>query len=179
MDKAQQLIHEEEKAFYQQHENNPEDTGYRKFLSRMSLPVLDRIAPASHGLDFGCGPGPTLSLMFEEAGHTMAVYDPYFAPHSEALKKHYDFITSTEVFEHLSAPKQILEQLLPMLKPGGWLGIMTKRVIDQEAFSHWHYKNDPTHITFFSDQSFRWIAARYGLELSIVDQDVVLLQKPA
>ena len=66
-----------------------------------------------------------------------------------------------------------------MLKPGGWLGIMTKRVIDQEAFSRWHYKNDPTQITFFSDQSFRWIAAQYGLALSIVDQDVVLLQKPA
>lgn len=177
--KAQQLDHESEKAVYEQHENNPEDAGYRKFLSRMSQPVIERVAPASQGLDFGCGPGPTLSLMFEEAGHSMAVYDPYFANNPDVLSKKYDFITSTEVFEHLSSPKKVLEQLFTILKPGGWLGLMTKRVIDQEAFSRWHYKNDPTHITFFSDQTFNWIAERYGLTLAIVDQDVVLLQKPA
>ncbi len=176
--KEQQLDHEAEKAVYEQHENNPEDIGYRKFLSRMSQPVLERVAPASQGLDFGCGPGPTLSLMFEEAGHSMAVYDPYFANNPDVLSKKYDFITSTEVFEHLSSPKKVLEQLLTILKPGGWLGLMTKRVIDQEAFSRWHYKNDPTHITFFSDRTFHWIAWHYGLTLDIVDQDVVLLQKP-
>lgn len=177
--KEQQLDHEAEKAVYEQHENNPQDIGYRKFLSRMSQPVLERVAPASQGLDFGCGPGPTLSLMFEEAGHSMAVYDPYFANNPDVLSKKYDFITSTEVFEHLSSPKKVLEQLLTILKPGGWLGLMTKRVIDQEAFSRWHYKNDPTHITFFSDRAFHWIAWHYGLTLDIVDQDVVLLQKPA
>lgn len=174
---SQQLSPEEEKAVYQQHENNPEDAGYRTFLSRMSQPVLERIAPASHGLDFGCGPGPTLSLMFEEAGHSMAIYDPYFANQPDVLSGQYDFITSTEVFEHLSSPKTVLEQLLPILKPEGWLGLMTKRVIDQEAFSRWHYKNDPTHITFFSDRTFLWIAQQYHLKLAIVDQDVVLLQK--
>ncbi len=176
--KEQQLDHDAEKAVYEQHENNPEDAGYRKFLSRMSQPVLERVAPSSQGLDFGCGPGPTLSLMFEEAGHSMAVYDPYFANNPDALSQKYDFITSTEVFEHLSSPKEVLEQLLPILKPGGWLGLMTKRVIDQTAFSRWHYKNDPTHITFFSDRTFHWIAGHYGLTLAIVDQDVVLLQKP-
>ena len=177
VDKAQQLSPEEEKAVYQQHENNPEDIGYRRFLSRMFQPMQERIAPGSQGLDFGCGPGPTLSLMFEEAGHKMAVYDPYFADTPDVLNKTYDFITSTEVFEHLSSPETVLEQLLQILKPGGWLGIMTKRVIDQEAFSRWHYKNDPTHITFFSDTTFRWIAETYDLRLYLVDQDVVLLQK--
>ena len=178
VDKSQQLSHEEEKAVYQQHENNPDDAGYRKFLSRMSQPMLERIPPLSHGLDFGCGPGPTLSLMFEEAGHSMAIYDPYFANNLDVLSQEYDFITSTEVFEHLSSPKDVLEQLLPILKPGGWLGLMTKRVIDQAAFKRWHYKNDPTHITFFSDRTFHWIAAQYGLTLALVDQDVALLLKP-
>lgn len=177
VDKSQQLSHAEEKAVYEQHENNPEDAGYRRFLSRMSQPVLERIAPASSGLDFGCGPGPTLSLMFEEAGHRMAVYDAYFADDPTVLTGCYDFITSTEVFEHLSHPKAVLEQLLAILKPGGWLGLMTKRVIDRDAFSRWHYKNDPTHITFFSDKSFCWIAEHYGLTLTFVDQDVVLLRK--
>jgi 2-polyprenyl-3-methyl-5-hydroxy-6-metoxy-1,4-benzoquinol methylase len=177
VDKSQQLNHDDEKAVYQQHENNPQDQGYRHFLNRMAQPILDRVQPASQGLDFGCGPGPTLSLMFEEAGHNMSVYDPYFANHPEALKQPYDFITSTEVFEHLSNPKTVLEQLLAIISPQGWLGIMTKRVRDKTSFQSWHYKNDPTHITFFSEQTFHWIAQHYLLELTFVDQDVVLFQK--
>ena len=59
VDKSQQLNHDDEKAVYQQHENNPQDQGYRHFLNRMAQPILDRVQPASHGLDFGCGPGPS------------------------------------------------------------------------------------------------------------------------
>jgi len=32
-----------------------------------------KIAPISLGLDFGSGPGPTLSLMLEEQGHRVAI----------------------------------------------------------------------------------------------------------
>ena len=45
---------------------------YRKFLSRMFKPMMERIEPDSYGLDFGSGPGPTLNLMFEEEGHTVS-----------------------------------------------------------------------------------------------------------
>jgi len=33
-----------------------------------------------HGLDYGCGPGPTLSVMLREKGFKMADYDPFFKP---------------------------------------------------------------------------------------------------
>jgi hypothetical protein len=33
-----------------------------------------------HGLDYGCGPGPTLSSMFREKGFKMADYDLFFKP---------------------------------------------------------------------------------------------------
>jgi len=65
----EQLLSEpEEKAAYDCHQNSPTDPEYRRFLSRLFLPLRDRIAPESHGLDFGSGPGPTLSIMFEEIG---------------------------------------------------------------------------------------------------------------
>jgi len=51
--------------------NSPDDPRYRAFLSRLFIPLNERIAPESCGLDFGSGPGPTLSVMFEEQGHTM------------------------------------------------------------------------------------------------------------
>lgn len=171
------LSHSAEKAIYDQHENNAQDEGYRRFLSRMADPIKQRIPTGQQGLDFGSGPGPVLALMLEEAGYEMAIFDIYFANRPEVLEQRYDFITSTEVFEHLSDPGAILEQLLGILKPGGYLGIMTKRVTDLDAFTRWHYKNDPTHITFFSEACFHWIARHYQLTLEIISPDVVLLKK--
>ncbi|ABM03878.1 Methyltransferase type 11 [Psychromonas ingrahamii 37] len=167
-----------EKAHYDQHENDPDDQGYRHFLSRLSLPLLERIDSDTAGLDFGCGPGPALAHMLREAGHNIALYDIYYQPDTDVLEKTYDFVTATEVIEHLYDPKNIWSQWLNLVKPGGWIGIMTKQVIDLEAFSRWHYKNDPTHVCFFSRATFRYLAERDKLKLEFIGNDVVLLRKP-
>ena len=49
------------------HNNNPYDSEYRKFLSKIIEPLIDKIIPGAKGLDYGSGPGPTLSLMLETA----------------------------------------------------------------------------------------------------------------
>ncbi|MBE0505258.1 MAG: class I SAM-dependent methyltransferase [Marinospirillum sp.] len=171
-----------EQAVYQQHENNPADAGYRCFLGRMFEPMQNLLkasgkAPANiQGLDFGCGPGPTLSLMFAEAGFNCHNYDLYFAHYPELLQQQYDFITSTEVFEHLAQPAQVLDQLLRCLKPGGLLGIMTQRPRDLAAFSQWHYLMDPTHITFFSETCFDWLAKHWQLQQVHLGRDVIILK---
>jgi hypothetical protein len=54
---------------------------------------------------------------------------------------------------------------------------MTKRVRDKPSFSTWHYKNDPTHIAFYSEQTFAWLAQQWQLKLEIIDNDVVFLTK--
>jgi len=166
-----------EKAVYDQHENAADDPGYRKFLGRIFTPLSHRLDPQSNGLDFGSGPGPTLSVMFEEAGHTMRIYDPFYMPDKSVLELKYDFITATEVVEHLHHPAKELDMLWSCLNPGGQLGIMTKRVTDQQAFSNWHYKNDPTHICFFSIETFQWLAEHWGAGLDIIGNDVVVLTK--
>ena len=176
--KRWQLSAEQEKAEYDRHENHPDDPGYRRFLSRLAEPLLQRLPAASSGLDFGCGPGPALAVMLREHGHQVALHDLYYHPNPEALRQQWDFITATEVVEHLAAPREVLEQLWQCLKPGGWLGLMTKRVSNPEAFRTWHYKSDPTHISFFSEQSFRWLATRWQAELEVIGADVVLLRKP-
>ena len=136
-----------------------------------------RLSSGSQGLDFGSGPGPTLSLMFEEAGHTVALYDYFYANDTSALELQYDFITASEVVEHLHQPKHALDRLWSILKPGGTLGIMTKRVLNREAFAKWHYKNDLTHVCFFSEATFHWLAEQWQAELTIEGNDVVLLKK--
>ncbi|MGF1517860.1 MAG: class I SAM-dependent methyltransferase [Nodosilinea sp.] len=171
------LTAEAEKVEYDRHQNHPYDPGYRRFLSRLAEPLLARLAPGSEGLDFGSGPGPTLSVMLAEAGHTVAIYDPFYAVDTAVFERRYDFITATEVVEHLGQPQLELDRLWDCLKPGAVLGIMTKLSRDDAAFARWHYKSDPTHICFFSVQTFEWLAVCWQAELTILGQDVILLRK--
>lgn len=169
---------EKEKAIYDLHENDWQDPGYRRFLGRLSNPLLHKLeGQQQKGLDFGCGPGPTLAKLMEEHGHQMDLYDPFYAAEPGVFMKKYDFITATEVVEHLREPKGQWTTLFSLLQPGGWLGIMTKLVTDQGAFSGWHYIRDPTHICFYSRPTLRYLAARFAAELFFVEDDVMLLQK--
>lgn len=176
---SQHLSLEAERAEYDKHQNSPDDHGYRKFLNRLFNPLREKLAPGCHGLDFGSGPGPTLSVMFEEAGCEMSVYDPFYAPGRDVLtpQNHYDFITASEVVEHLHNPAAELMLLWSLLKPGGWLGIMTKLALDQTAFSSWHYKNDQTHVCFFSAKTMGWLADNWEAEVLQSGTDVFLFQK--
>jgi SAM-dependent methyltransferase len=166
----------EEKRQYDFHQNSPADAGYRKFLSRMSVPMRELLSIGDCGLDFGCGPGPTLSLMFAELGCPMKIYDPIYAAEESVLGVEYDFITATEVAEHFCRPDQSFAKIMKCLKPGGYLGIMTKLVIDQEAFAKWHYKDDPTHVSFFSDETFDWLAAHWQMSVVFRKNDVIILK---
>lgn len=168
----------QEKAIYDQHQNDPDDPGYRKFLSRLSIPLLARVPAGAQGLDFGCGPGPTLSVMLNEAGCRVANYDPFYAHQPQLLQQQYDFISCTEVIEHCHQPANEWPLLLKMLKPGGHLAIMTKLVRDPQAFAGWHYKNDQTHVSFFSRATFRFLAERDQLAIEFIGNDVIMMQKP-
>ena len=75
-----------ELARYATHENDPADADYRTFLGRLATPLAKQLPIGAEGLDYGCGPGPTLSLMLEEQGFIMAIHDPFFAPDPTALR---------------------------------------------------------------------------------------------
>ncbi|WP_343044274.1 class I SAM-dependent methyltransferase [Marinifaba aquimaris] len=177
------MSNQAEKATYDTHENNPDDLGYRKFLSRPVNALLDKLAlnktnkTEQRGLDFGCGPGPTLSVMMQEAGYQMANYDIYYFAEESLLQQQYDFITCTEAIEHFNTPAKEWQLLLDLLKPEGYLVIMTKLVIDQTAFANWHYKNDQTHVSFFSRATFNWLATQNQLKVDFVGKDVIIFQK--
>jgi hypothetical protein len=173
----QHLTPEEEKQRYDLHENHPEDEQYRQFLRRLFDPVEKRIPPKSSGLDFGAGPGPTLHLMFEEAGHKMSIYDIFYADDPTVFDRQYDFITASEVVEHLHHPGKELDRLWNCLKPSGILGIMTKLAPNKPTFEDWHYKRDETHVAFYSKPTFRWIANQWRAELSFEDENVIIFWK--
>ena len=167
----------DEKAIYDLHQNSPHDDGYRKFLSRLTSRLLNKLNPKQMGLDFGCGPGPALSYILEEKGHQVDLYDPFYYDDPSIFSKSYDFICSTEVVEHLHNPCATFTSLFHMLKQHGWLGIMTKMVTDKQSFQTWHYIRDMTHICFYNHSSFEYIAKRFNAKITFISNDVILFHK--
>lgn len=167
-----------EKAHYDQHENNPEDVGYRTFLNQLVHPLQTRLKPNSSGLDFGAGPGPTLSLMLQAAGHDVSIYDHFFDHNPAVMNRTYDFITATEVVEHLHRPGHELDRLWLMVKPHGLLAIMTQLAPPDQPFLNWYYLRDPTHVCFFSSKTWKWLSRRWGAEVVYQKKNVILFGKP-
>ncbi|MBU2531886.1 MAG: class I SAM-dependent methyltransferase [Alphaproteobacteria bacterium] len=179
LDPGQRLLPEDEFNHYLSHENDVDDPGYRRFLSRLSAPLLQRLPPGSRGIDYGCGPGPALAHMLREAGHHVALYDPFFVPDKAVLRVTYDFITCTEVAEHFHEPANEFARFDAMLRPGGLLGLMTSFQTDDTRFATWHYRRDPSHVSFYKRDTLAFMADRMGWRFESPAKDIALMWKPA
>ena len=175
--KIYQLSEDEEKSRYDTHNNDSKDVRYRQFLSQLSEPLLKKISDNSFGLDFGSGPGPTLSLMLEDYGHKVALFDKFYAKDTSVFNRKYDFITATEVIEHLSNPMTEINRLIKCLNDGGYLAVMTQILTSKINFSNWYYKNDPSHIGFFSKKTLSYLASNFDLEVEFISERVIFFRK--
>lgn len=169
---------EAELAHYATHENDAADPRYRAFLDRLASPLAERLAPGTEGLDLGSGPAPALAEMLRERGFRVRVYDPFFAPDAEALRRTYDFIACSETAEHFHAPAAEFARIDGMLRPGGWLGVMTEMLEDDARFAGWRYARDPTHVCFYRTETMRWIAEHFGWTLHTPARNITLFEKP-
>jgi len=166
----------EEKARYKAHRNSIKDEGYVNFLSRVIDPMITYLKSGMRGLDYGCGPGPTLSHLVKGHGIFCDDYDPYFKKNS--LCPPYDFIFSTETFEHFQYPAKEIQKIRNLLKSGGMLGIMTECWTTLEEFGSWYYTKDPTHMSFYNKSTFNYICSRFGFALhEQADKRVYILEK--
>ena len=178
LDPAQQPAADEEYSCYLSHENHADDAGYRRFLGKLVTPLLARLPAASRGVDYGCGPAPALAAMLREAGHSVALFDPFFQPETSVLRASYDFVTCTETAEHFHRPAEEFARLMAVVRPGGWLGIMTCFQTADERFANWHYRRDPTHVVFYREETLRYLAASRGWSIDVPVKDVALLRRP-
>ena len=163
---------------YLMHDNDPDDEGYRAFLSRLWSVLRPMLPEGASGLDYGCGPGPALARMMREDGFRVNLYDLYFFPDLEPLTRSYDFITCTETVEHLRNPLEVLTLFDSILRPRGRLGTMTGIMDDRSEFADWHYQRDPTHIAFYSTRTMRWIAARMNWKAEFPAPNITVFTKP-
>jgi len=177
LDPALRLSASDEHAHYLTHRNSVDDPAYRNFLSRLATPLLARLMPGQCGLDYGCGPGPALAAMLSKAGHHMELYDPFFAPDRSALNQTYDFITCTETAEHFHNPADEFDRLGHLLRPCGWLALMTCLHTKETNFAKWYYRKDPTHVVFYEARTMLQIAEIRGWSCEFPAENIVLMRK--
>lgn len=155
-------------ARYRLHRNSMHDEGYIRFLQPV-VECIRRNLPAGRVLDYGCGPVPVLIELLRRAGYEVSAYDPNFhvlpAGWELARARMHDAVVSVEVFEHFRDPCGEISRIAGLLKPGGWLVVMTELVTRAMCMDTWAYANDATHILFFSDATFRYMAERWGFQV--------------
>ena len=107
----------------------------------------------------------------------MDLYDKFYARDQSVFEKTFDFITLTEVLEHLCNPVFELERLTSILKPKGILAVMTQTLAQDVDFESWYYKNDPSHIGFYNDKSLKGLASLLELEITKFSDRVIFFKK--
>ena len=177
LDKEFYLSSNDEYKHYLTHNNDVNDPRYKQFLSNLMLPLIDRIKLNSIGLDYGCGPGPALSLMLQEKGYQMFNYDPFFHFKKRNLLKKYDFICCTETVEHFHNPFGEFTRFNELLNNNGTIGIMTNFHSEQDIFENWYYIKDPTHVVFYNKKTFQIIAKIFDWDSEFLGNNLVFLKK--
>lgn len=166
----------EQKSYYDTHDNGAHQQGYLDFLNQLVAPLLNHVSEKSYGLDFGCGPGPVVHLLCKDHGHTVKNFDPIYKNDSHLLQNQYDFITCTEVIEHFSNPKNDFLKIKKLLKPKSILGFMTQFYPNLDSFENWWYHKDPTHICFYQEKTFCYLAESLNLEILEMKNPIVIFK---
>ena len=176
------ISNKEEVEHYLKHENSLENQGYVQMFQEKIQIIRSACQGVQTILDYGCGYEPVLKTLLTRQGYTVSGYDPYFFPDTD-LSNAFDLVLSTETFEHFKEPGKEVSRLATLISPGGCLGVMTRLVPQKnnlpslESFDNWYYKRDPTHVAFYSSETFSWIARFFGMEIIFNNgKDFIVLQ---
>jgi SAM-dependent methyltransferase len=177
LDANDHLSPQEEQVHYRLHAMDPQDEAYEAAVGRLVSHLLPRLPAGALGLDYGCGPKRTLSRLMRQHDFVMSEYDPVFMDQFSALQGKYDFITCAEAVSHFRSPARDFRLLNNLLRPGGWIGLLTEMLEHDDAFMGWRYRRDPTRVVFYKPTSFTVIARRFGWRVHTPTRGVVLLEK--
>jgi hypothetical protein len=169
---------EREKQHHLAHQGHVETPAYQATLRRLADALPQGSSAPGPWLDFGCGPTRPLQRLIQARGIAMDAYDPLFAPDPGPLRHTYACIGCSETVEHFHRPGEAFDLVQSLLRPGGWLGILTLVLRRPEHLPDWWYANDFTHVAFYQPHTWLHLAARYGWEASFPDPNVALFRKP-
>jgi SAM-dependent methyltransferase len=169
-----------EKKVYDTHHNDVNDPRYQAFVSPVTSYILSHFNKNHKGLDFGSGPGPVIAEILRQNDFQINLYDPYYHNNLTNLEMQYDYIIACEVIEHFNHPSQVFNQLSNLIRPNGSWVFFTWLYDESIDFNHWHYKNDETHVIFYTKKTLNFIKKAYHFDdLYIQDRLIVFKKKIA
>lgn len=177
LDSKYLLSPEEEKRRYDLHKNISTDVEYQKFVRPIVNAIQKEFTEKSYGLDYGSGKDSAILKLLTDHGYSIKPYDPFYLNDKILLKKNYDFIACCEVIEHFHNPYFNFKQLYKVLNPGGKLYCMTKLYSENMNFDSWYYKNDPTHVFFYSRKTIEWIATHFEFKNVKIKDRLIVFEK--
>lgn len=164
-DKALYVSLDAEKKKYDEHQNEESNIGYVNYLYNFYETAIKPYVLKGKVLDFGSGPNPVFQSILQKEGYEVVIYDYFYAPDLQYLNQTYDLISTIEVVEHLQDPLPIFNQFKSLLKPGGYLSIMTLfHSNDMIRFKDWFYIRDVTHVSFYTSKTIKKIAGILNME---------------
>ncbi len=164
LDESVHLNPEEEMKRYLEHNNDVEDTGYQNFVKPITSAIFKDFDENHKGLDYGAGSGPVITKILTDYSYNIKTYDPYFHNFPDYLKERYDYIACCEVIEHFYHPYCEFKRLKKLLNKNGVLYCQTGIYKENINFKDWYYKNDPTHVFFYTEKSIYWIKEHFDFK---------------
>ncbi len=149
------------------------------------LRVMRQYVPSGKLLDVGCGAG-TFLLEAQQAGYEVYGQEvsPYFAEYGRAAHNlhiykgelesldlaanTFDITTAFDVIEHHPDPRQLLQQMHHLLKPGGLVVISTHDIGNYYARlygARWRYLNPVGHLVYFTRQTLQTMLRQTGFQV--------------
>lgn len=165
-----------EKERYKKHNNDINDKKYQAFVSPIVNYVLKNFNTSHQGLDFGAGTGPVISKLLKDRKYNIQLFDPLFWNNPNLLNEKYDYVFACEVIEHFNNPKKEFSLLKSLLKPNGKLIIMTILYNDTIDFSSWFYKNDETHVFFYTKKTLDYIQSHYDFKKVYIEDRLIVFE---
>lgn len=156
---------------------------------RPALKLLD--ADDAHLMDFGCGES-TIPELLRNLGYRVTGVDvaPPVRQQENRLTgdilelnlpaNTYDLIYSFQVFEHLPEPLPVLNELLRLTVPGGYLLVHTDMEVPERVnqdFNQWDYVSPPDHCVFYRNNTFKVFVEDKPHELVYQDPKMIIIQK--
>jgi uncharacterized C2H2 Zn-finger protein len=165
---------------YLLHHNDTEE--YRTYLGGIIKRALTLCA--EHGrrietvLDFGSGPDEAAARILRGYGIQTDSWDPFFHP-VPPQKEAYDLVLCIEAAEHFFNPALEFCTIADALNDGGLALLHTSLTpAADDEFLRWWYKEDSTHVSFYSELSLRMLAEGASLVLEgITDGSFIVMRK--